>query len=98
MITVDSSTKKFIRPELFSFLNDLENAIQEHYEGNPLQIVAEYLTEEDMSEASERELLATLNLSYEAGLVLLASVTNDRDNPNFSRSLNLRIAKIMMTP
>jgi hypothetical protein len=96
MIVVDKSLAPFIKPEINSFLSDLEAALLEHAEGHPLQIVAEYITEEDMSDATPQEILAALNVSYEAMLVIQASAERDKANPNYSSDLHLRIANIMM--
>jgi hypothetical protein len=95
MLVVDKSLRPFIQPEINSFLSDLESALLEHAQGTPLQIVAEYLTEEDMSDATPQEILAALNVSYEAVLVLQASAEGDTSNPNYSSDLNLRIQNIM---
>ncbi len=96
MVTLaDKSILPFIRPEIFSFLDSLETAILEHHTGNPLQIVAEYLTEEDMSTASPFELMQVIGISYEAGLVLKACVDNDPTSQHYSREYALYIKNIM---
>jgi hypothetical protein len=95
MLVVDKSLAPFIQPEINSFLTDLEWALLEHAQGDPLQMVAEYLTEEDMSGATKQEILAALNVSYEASLVLKASVDGDENDPNYSPEISLRIRNIM---
>jgi hypothetical protein len=95
MLVKDTSLAQFVIPQLFSFLNDLEAAVAEHYEGDPLRIVAEYVTEEDMTSADQHEILAALNLSYEAALIIRDSADGNESNPHYSHELYIRIKDIV---
>lgn len=98
MIVADSSLARFITPEIFSFLTDLETALLENDDydtADPLQLVAEHLTGESLGHVDEREIIAALDVSYEASLVLKASVDGDKSDPNYSPEVSLRIQNIM---
>lgn len=96
-IEYDASMKSFVQPHIFSFLEMLDDAVEalpDYVAPLPhqtLQLVASHVTGEDFSDRHPIEAIVALDIPYEAGLAIVASITSDTSNPAYCEETELRI-------